>query len=103
MKYILRLTGIILPILALFMLVCQVVVSNELATLGKTLGKIDYQISQENDVHEVLAAEVASASALMTVREKATAMGFVEPTAKQIVHLAVPVPVAFDTNIHTVE
>ena len=101
MKLILKGLGILLPIVALVLLVSQVVVSNELATLGKKLGKIDYQISLESDVHEALTAEVASASSLMTVRERATAMGFVEPNAKQIVHLSLTVPVAFDTNLHT--
>jgi len=98
MKYLLKITGILLPILAVALLICQVIVSNELATLGKKLGRIDYEIGIESDIHEALAAEAASASALMTVRERATAMGFIEPSTKQILHLPQSIPVAFDPN-----
>lgn len=101
MKFIVKLVGILLPVIAIVLLVCQVVVSNELATLGKKLGKIDYQVSLESDIHEALTAQVASASSLMTVRERAATLGFVEPSAKQIVHVSLTVPVAFDTNQHT--
>lgn len=101
MKNILRIAEIILPITAVVLLIVQVVVSNELATLGKQMGQLDAQVRLESDIHESLAIEVASASSLLTLRARASAFGFIEPTTKQIMNLSLQVPVAaLDTN-HT--
>lgn len=94
MKKIARIIGIVLPITAIILVVLQVVISNELATLGKRLGQLDAQVSRETDVNEALSTEVASASSLLMIRERAELLGFVEPTAKQIMSLTLEVPVA---------
>ena len=76
----------------------QVVISNELATLGKRLGQLDTQVSYEADLNEALSTEVASASSLLVLRERAQKLGFVEPTATQIMSLTLEVPVALNRS-----
>ena len=94
MKNIGKIIGIMLPIAALVMIVLQVVVSNELAGLGKRLGELGREVRIQADINEALKTEVASASSLLTLRERAESLGFVEPTSKQIMNLTLEVPVA---------
>lgn len=96
MKKIARVIGIVLPITAIILVVLQVVISNELAMLGKRLGQLDTQVSRETDLNEALSTEVASASSLLVLRERAQKLGFIEPTAKQIMSLTLEVPVALN-------
>jgi len=99
MKYLLRIAEIMLPLTAVVLLIVQVVISNELAALGKQMGQLDAAVRLESDVKESLAIQVASASSLLTLRERATIAGFVEPTTKQIMNLSLQVPVAaLDAN-----
>ncbi len=98
MKNIIRIIGFLLPVAAITLVVLQVVVSNELATLGKRLGKLDQQVRIEADMREALSTEVASASSLLVIRERAQAQGFVDPTAKQIISLSLEVPVALNRS-----
>lgn len=98
MKYLVRVAEILLPITAVVLLVFQVIISNELATLGKKLGQLDVDVRLVSDVRESLSIEVASASSLMALRERALSQGFVEPTSKQIMNLSLQVPVALDTS-----
>lgn len=100
MKYLLRIAEIMLPITAVVLLVFQVVISNELAALGKQMGHLDTKVRLESDIKESLAIQVASASSLLTLRERASDAGFVEPTTKQIMNLTLQVPVAaLDANL----
>lgn len=102
MKYIFKCIGILLPIAAVVMIVLQVVVSNELATLGKKLGQLDQNVKLESDINEALRTEVASASSLLVLRDRAELLGFVEPTSKQVISLTSEIPVALkhsDTSI----
>ncbi len=91
----LRIVRIVLPVAAVILLVTQVVVSTQLATLSSHMGKLDTAVALQQDVHEILETEVASASALLTLRDRAEALGFHEPTSKQIVALSPQVPGAF--------
>ena len=95
MKTVVKIFGMLLPVAAIIMIILQVVVSNELASLGKKLGNIEYEISNQNDMRELLSAEVASASSLLALREKAESLGFAEPSNRQIMHISLEVPVAF--------
>lgn len=94
MKIVARIIGIILPVSAIILIVLQVVISNELAALGKRLGHLDAQVRIETDLNEALSTEVASASSLLVLRERAEVLGFVEPSSKQIMSLTLEVPVA---------
>jgi hypothetical protein len=94
MKKLVGLFYALLPVIAVALVVTQVVISNELATLGKTLGKLDREIAFQDDIQEDLSIQVASISSLFAVRERALTMGFAEPTSSQIVSLTTEVPVA---------
>lgn len=94
MKYVIRTLLAVLPLLAGVLVVTQVVITNELASLGKELGKLDYNVSVADEVYEDLATQVASASALFALRQRAGALGFREPTQSQIIPLVPEVPVA---------
>lgn len=94
MKNAVRIIGIALPLTAIMLMILQVVLSNELASLGKRLGQLDKEVRLETDIHEALSTEVASASSLLVLRERAQMLGFAEPTAKQIMSLTLEVPVA---------
>lgn len=90
----------LLPVIAIFLLGVEIIVANELAGLGKTLGNIDSEIAKESAVNEMLATRVASSSSLLTIREKAQALGFREPTAKQLLTLnPSELPVAIDNSV----
>ena len=90
---------IILPIIAVSLVIYQIVISNELATLGKSLGQLDHELSVQNDIHETLVTEVASASSYMTMRTKAEVLGFVAPRKDQIVALSSAAPVALGVTL----
>jgi len=108
MKHLMRLLEVLLPITAVILIVFQIVVSNELAALGKQLGRLDAQAREAMDTKEALSIQVASASSLLTLRERAETLGFIEPTAKQIVNLSRETPVAAldvgkNSSLHPVE
>ncbi len=98
MKILLRIATFCIPVSALILMVFQVVVSNQLGTLGKQLGQIEGEILVERDIQQVLETQVASQSALLSVRERAINLGFIEPSGKQIVNLTPEVPVAYGAN-----
>jgi len=95
MNHIKKSIPFILPVAALALIVLQVVVSNDLATLNAHLGSLDSEMARARSRHETLETAVASASSLMTMREQALAAGFREPTSRQVVVLQPEVPVAF--------
>lgn len=95
MKHLVRIGLMSLPIIAIALLVVQVIISNELATLSGRMGELDMRVSDAGDIHAFLETEVASASSLMAIRDRAVALGFHEPMPKQIVALSPEVPVAF--------
>lgn len=95
MNTIFRFVRMVLPVTAILLIVVQVIVSNELATLGKRMGALDSAVSFQRDLHETLETEVASASSLLTLRQRALAEGFHDPKAAQIVSLPAEIPVAF--------
>lgn len=74
----------LLPVFAILLLGIEIIVANELAGLGRTLGSLDSQTQTEHATYEALATKVASSSSLTTIREKAAALGFREPTQSQL-------------------
>jgi hypothetical protein len=99
MKLLIKLAIGMLPVLAVLLVVTQVVVSNKLATQGKRLAQLDREIRIERDMLYALETEVASASSLLALRERAELMGFTEPSTKQILNLTAEVPVAFGVQV----
>lgn len=90
---------IILPIIAVALVIYQIVISNELATLGKDLGRLNIELSTQNDVHEQLTTEVASTSSFLVIRSRAQALGFKIPLKDQIVTLSPQSPVALQVTL----
>lgn len=71
----------ILPLLALVLLVVEILVTNELAGFGKKVSDADRAIETVREENQLLQEKVASFSALITIEEKARALGYtVTPT-----------------------
>ena len=77
----------VMPILAMILLVVQIVMANQLASLGKRLEKLDYEIWTKQETNEDLTIQVASVSSLLSLRTRAQAVGFHEPNQSQIIPL----------------
>lgn len=86
---------ILLPMCAIALVVAQVVVSNQLATLSARMGSLDEAVYEARETHAILQTAVASASSLMAIRVRAQESGFREPTVSQVISLIPQVPVAF--------
>lgn len=66
------------PLIAILLGVLQLVVSNELAAFGSKVRTIETQIDLVRSENERLAWQVASATSLMNVNEKAISLGFID-------------------------
>lgn len=75
-RNLLRLT----PLIAIFLIGLQFLVSNELAGFGRNVQNADMKIAELRDENEALSQQVASASALSTIASKAEEMGFTAKT-----------------------
>lgn len=72
-------TGLkLLPILAIFLILGEFVITNELADLGQRVQRIDHEIDKVSEANIVLRQQVASASSLLTIAEKANAAGLTQ-------------------------
>lgn len=89
-----------MPVFAVLLIGIEIIVANELAGLGTTLGNLDSAIAAERSVNESLAAKVASSSSLTAIRQKASTMGLREPTAQQTLTFnPAELPVALDNSV----
>lgn len=70
-----------LPIVAILLVIIKFVVSNQLAFLGRYVGKFDRAIEAVEADNEKLSQQVASASSLVTLASRAKQMGLVEPSS----------------------
>ena len=78
----------VFSLVVVLLAVGQLLVTNELASLGQSVGELDDRIEAAREVHELLGQEVASASSLLAIEEKAKELGFVEPTKTSYVTLS---------------
>lgn len=78
MKYSLAIATILLLIIALGLFICQILFSNNLAQDGSTLKDLTTKVEGLSSENERLEQQIASASSLMDIHEKAVDMGFVE-------------------------
>lgn len=69
----------LLPVLLIAVVLAEFMVTNYLAGKGALAGSIDRQIGVLQEENERLAQQVASASSLLNVSERARALGFIEP------------------------
>lgn len=70
-----------LPILAVVLLIVEILVTNELAGFGKKVAQTDGAIDTLKEENQLLQEKVASLSSLLTIEEKARALGFVATPA----------------------
>ena len=68
-----------IPIAVLLFILAEFFVTNHLAGLGGNVGLIDQKIARLREENELLRQEVASASALVTISDRAVQLGFIEP------------------------
>jgi len=68
------------------LLVAQIVYSCTLVGDGKEIRRIDTEITQMKNATSLLSEQVASASSLMTIKEKAISMGFTEKPQVMTIH-----------------
>lgn len=69
---------VLTPIAAVFLIVAELLVTNELAGLGKRVQQTDIAIDSYREENDILRQRVASASSLLTIENKARLMGFTE-------------------------
>lgn len=65
-----------LPIIAILLLVVEMLVTNELAGFGKKVAQTERAIDTLKEANQLLGEKVASLSSLLTIEEKAYALGF---------------------------
>lgn len=78
---------IVVPCTAFVLVVGQIVVINELAGVGTDIRTLDTEIATLTDEHDLVSQEVASASSLTSISQKAQAAGFVAPKKANIIAL----------------
>ncbi len=86
-----------IPVIVVLLIVIELVWSNTLVGSGRDVRSIDLSIAQIRRENEVLAQQVASASALTTISVHAKEMGFVAPAKSQFVMIGgaeLPVAIA---------
>ncbi len=66
----------ILPLIVVLLLVVEILVTNELAGFGRKVGDANRAIDALKEENQLLQEKVASLSSLLTVEEKARALGF---------------------------
>ena len=65
------------------LLVCQVIVSNRLATKGYEISQVEQQIQELKSENNLYEEQIASSSSLLAVRQKSEKLGFTK-TAKPV-------------------
>lgn len=65
-----------LPLATVILLVVEILVTNELVGFGKKVGEADRAIDVLREENQLLQEKVASLSSLLTIEEKAHALGF---------------------------
>jgi len=63
------------------LMVVQVIVSNRLSTAGAKIATIEEEIKKIEEENELLQKEIASASSLLTLQERARLLGFIKTTS----------------------
>ncbi len=77
---ILRFTSKILPVVTIVLIVIEIFATNELVGVGRTIRDVDTAIDVTQEENDNLSHQVASASALWVIEEKANAMGYKKPS-----------------------
>lgn len=78
---------VVTPCVASVLVVSQIILSNELAGARSVIASLDSEISALSEEGDFLSAQVASASALSTIGQKALSSGFVAASKSNIIAL----------------
>ncbi len=78
------------------LLSAQIFVSNQLASYGERLAKTEQEITRLREINLQLRNQVASASAMLTLKQKAFELGFVENATP--VYFSPEFPVALEAH-----
>lgn len=81
--------------LTIVLVVVQVIISNKVGMLGKQLTGLEGNIEAEKFTNEFLTAEVASASSMFALEDRAKQLGFHEPSKNDILIMDAKIPVAY--------
>ncbi len=65
-----------LPLFAVILLVVEILVTNQLVGFGRKVHEVDRAIETVKEENQLLQERVASLSSLLTIEEKARALGF---------------------------
>lgn len=95
MKRLLSAATFFMPILAFFLVIMQIIVSNELGLLGKDLAELETNINQEKIVKLATVIQIASDSSMLVQDARAKLLGFAEPARANLIVLDATLPVAF--------
>lgn len=77
---ILRILSKILPLITIVLIGLYVFATNELVGVGRTIHDVDRTTEAIQAENEMLSRQVASASALSVIEEKAGNLGYVKPS-----------------------
>lgn len=70
--------------ISVFLFILNIYTANNTIDYGKKLSDLDQQVTQLANENELLSQNVASASALITIDQKARELGFIDKTSKNI-------------------
>ena len=68
-----------IPFIAVFLIVLEIVATNELAGVGQKIHEVDATIDTLQQENEILVSQVASASSIVAIETKAQSLGFTKP------------------------
>lgn len=86
-------TKLLLSIAGILTLV-EVIVINQLAGSGHSVSAIDTQIEKLQEENAIIEQQVASASSLLLIEQKAKEYGFTEAKPSSFIHLDSDLPIA---------
>ena len=90
-----------IPVIVVLLIVIELIWTNTLVSSGRAVTATDLAIARMRQQNELLAQQVASASALTTIAVRAAEAGFVTPTRSQFVMMNVSdLPVALAPTAH---
>jgi len=94
---------IVVPVVAFILIISQIILSNELAGARGVIRTFDSNIATLTEEHDILSQQVASASALTTISQKALLVGFIAPTKTNVVSIDGSYSVAVASSQHSVQ
>lgn len=86
------------PFFAGFLIIFEIILTNQLAGSGGQIQSVDMKIDTLHQQNALLSGQVASASSLTTIAVRASEMGLIEPKKTQYIAVTAELPVAINTS-----